>query len=326
MIDVLKILCHLKDKKLVLFGTGQGSSIVSQYLPIPIAYYADNDQAKWETQFHCSTVKDPMVLLDEDKSLIFILVLSSFYPAIKEQLISMGLQENIHFCNGFELFESVISADLNNGYNKKFPNVSFLGNNKVDDVSTFEGANVLLQGASVSKSRIGRYTYIGENTRINLAIVGRFCSIASECLIGTGQHPSRGHISTYPGFFSPKNSGCMKSFVNENLFNEEFLPIVIGNDVWIGARAVIQDGVTIGDGAIIGSGAVVTKDVTPYSVVGGVPAKEIRKRFSDESIAILLDFQWWDRDEAWLTQNGKLFSQESVFFDTIKRMSGPENR
>ena len=70
--------------------------------------------------------------------------------------------------------------------------------------------------------------------------------------------------------------------------------IVIGNDVWIGYEAVIMAGVTIGDGAIIGARAVVTKDVPPYTIVGGVPAREIRRRFSDDVIARLLELKWWD--------------------------------
>ena len=70
--------------------------------------------------------------------------------------------------------------------------------------------------------------------------------------------------------------------------------IIIGNDVWIGYEAVILSGVTIGDGAIIGTRAVVTKDVSPYTIVGGVPAKPIRKRFSDDDIAALLKIEWWD--------------------------------
>ena len=79
--------------------------------------------------------------------------------------------------------------------------------------------------------------------------------------------------------------------------------IVIGNDVWIGYEAVIMAGVTIGDGAIIGTRAVVTKDVPPYTIVGGVPAKEIRKRFSEEMIAHLLNAKWWDWPIERISQN-----------------------
>ena len=79
--------------------------------------------------------------------------------------------------------------------------------------------------------------------------------------------------------------------------------IVIGNDVWIGYEAVIMAGVTIGDGAIIGTRAVVTKDVPPYAIVGGVPAKPIRKRFSEDTIKMLMELRWWDWPEEKIAQN-----------------------
>ena len=79
--------------------------------------------------------------------------------------------------------------------------------------------------------------------------------------------------------------------------------IVIGNDVWIGFEAVILSGVTIGDGAVIGTRAVVTKDVSPYTIVGGVPAKPIRKRFSDDVISELLKLRWWDWSENRIKKN-----------------------
>ena len=79
--------------------------------------------------------------------------------------------------------------------------------------------------------------------------------------------------------------------------------ITVGNDVWIGYEALILAGVTIGDGAIIGSRAVVTKDIPPYTIVGGIPAKPIRKRFDDETIAELLKLRWWDWDEEKIKRN-----------------------
>jgi virginiamycin A acetyltransferase len=79
--------------------------------------------------------------------------------------------------------------------------------------------------------------------------------------------------------------------------------LIIGNDVWIGYNATIMAGVTIGDGAIIATNATVVKDVAPYTIVGGNPAREIRKRFSDDTIEKLLDLKWWDRDIDWITAN-----------------------
>ena len=87
----------------------------------------------------------------------------------------------------------------------------------------------------------------------------------------------------------------------------------IGNDVWIGLNATILDGVTIGDGAIVAAGAVVTKDVPPYAVVGGVPAKIIKYRFTESQIDFLLKFRWWEKDRKWIQQNYKRFQDIESF-------------
>lgn len=123
-------------------------------------------------------------------------------------------------------------------------------------------------------------------------VIGRFSSIAfgAKFLFTSANH-ALGSLSTYtfPLFYEEWGHG-MK--VTESWDNRG--DIIIGNDVWIGYEAVILSGVTIGDGAIIGTRAVVTKDVPPYTIVGGVPAKPIRKRFPDEDIARLLELKWWD--------------------------------
>lgn len=93
----------------------------------------------------------------------------------------------------------------------------------------------------------------------------------------------------------------------EKLFDESSPKNIIGNDVWIGARAMILSGVKIGDGAVIAAGAVVTKDVEPYTIVGGVPAKPIRKRFTDEQIDALIKLKWWDKDDVWMRDHAAMF-------------------
>ena len=126
--------------------------------------------------------------------------------------------------------------------------------------------------------------------------IGKFCSIAcgAKFLFTSANHAMR-PLSTYtfPIFF--EEWGLDVSEIRSAWDNKG--DIVVGNDVWIGYEAVILSGVTIGDGAIVGARAVVTRDVPPYTIVGGVPAKPIRKRFDDETIEKLLRLRWWDWDE-----------------------------
>ena len=124
-------------------------------------------------------------------------------------------------------------------------------------------------------------------------IIGAFCSIAcgAKFLFNSANHTLRS-LSTYPFPIFYEEWGLKRENVTNAWDNKG--NIVVGNDVWIGYEAVILAGVTIGDGAIIGTRAVVTKDVPPYTIVGGVPAKPIRRRFDQETIDALLELRWWD--------------------------------
>lgn len=159
--------------------------------------------------------------------------------------------------------------------------------------------------ALISNSKIGKFTYVCPNTNIINTKVGSFCSIASGVRCGGGFHPSRDFISTNPIFYS--TLGQTNIVVTDKDYFEELKPIEIGHDVWIGTNAIILDGVKIGTGAIIGAGAVVTKDVEPYAIVGGIPAKLIRYRFDREQINKLLnEIKWWEHDLEWIQKNYKL--------------------
>lgn len=172
-------------------------------------------------------------------------------------------------------------------------------NDFVNDPTEFEKNNVL-------------YHYPINGDRL---IIGKFCSIAcgAKFLFNSANH-SLTSLSTYPFPIFFEEWGLERAQVTRAWDYKG--DIVIGNDVWIGYEAVILAGVTIGDGAIIGTRAVVTKDVPPYTVVGGVPAKPIRKRFPDDTIAALLALRWWDWPEERIA--GCLDAIQSGQIDQIK--------
>ena len=146
---------------------------------------------------------------------------------------------------------------------------------------------------------VGAYTLFRGGRITSLKKIGRFCSVAPDVTIGDGEHPTS-FLSTHHFQYGGNLFDFWKHFKdhkgNQKLSDEDVTrePPSIGNDVWIGAGVYIKRGVKIGDGAIIAAGAVVTKDINPYEIVGGVPAKPIRKRFSDIIIRDLLEIQWWN--------------------------------
>jgi acetyltransferase-like isoleucine patch superfamily enzyme len=166
--------------------------------------------------------------------------------------------------------------------------------------NSFEGNNAVGNNAEVATAKVGRGTYISDNSTIRKTIIGRFCSIGSNVQTGLGLHPSDTFVSTHPAFFSTQKQAGF-SFVGHNTFKEHIFVdtaqkyvVAIGNDVWIGSNVLIMDGVKVGDGAIIAAGAIVTKDVEPYTIVGGIPAKFMRLRFTPQQIDKLLKLKWWD--------------------------------
>ncbi|MEY8673893.1 CatB-related O-acetyltransferase [Francisella philomiragia] len=152
---------------------------------------------------------------------------------------------------------------------------------------------------------IGDFTYVASKTHIHQTKIGKFCSIGPGCRIGLGKHPTSRFVSTHPAFFSMSKQSQV-TFVDKNYFTE-FENINIGNDVWIGANVLVVDGVNIGSGAIIAAGSVVTKDVPPYAVVGGVPAKVIKFRFEKDEVEKLLKVKWWDMDIEYFKKYYKKF-------------------
>lgn len=200
--------------------------------------------------------------------------------------------------------------------------------------SSFIGFSVICEGFNgfdynsyISSSYLGLASYIAANTQIQKTKIGRFCSIGPNVKCIFGKHPSSGFATTHPSFFSLSPPINLR-LTDKQLFEEFTKPknelgsysINIGNDVWIGANASLMDGITIGDGAIIAANALVNKDVPPYTIVGGVPAKPIKKRFSEEDIEFLLNFKWWDKPLSWIKKNAINF----VSIERLKAMAHDE--
>ena len=164
-------------------------------------------------------------------------------------------------------------------------------------------------GSQVVDSNIGRHSFCGYGCIILNAEIGSFCSISRDVCIGGDAHPLH-FVSTSPAFLSHRDS--VKTKFSKHEFSH--LPrTTIGHDVWIGYRSTIKSGVTIGTGAVIGMGAVVTKDVAPYSLVGGNPAREIRGRFAPHIAAALLRSKWWEFDDERLKSAAALFVDPEAF-------------
>ncbi|MFE3890705.1 CatB-related O-acetyltransferase [Priestia sp. YIM B13446] len=185
----------------------------------------------------------------------------------------------------------------------------------------FAGNNIVYKGCKLNNVYLGRYSYIGGKSKLFNTSIGAYTSIGSDVRVVIGQHPTKRFVSTHPIFYSEKND-FGTDFVKQQSFEEykyadekHKFSVVIGNDVWIGENVTILEGVTIGDGAVIATGAVITKDVSPYAVVGGVPAKLIRYRFSDSEIEYLLNLKWWDKDFKWIKQHTPEFLDINILID-----------
>lgn len=175
--------------------------------------------------------------------------------------------------------------------------------------SNFIGSHV-----NISNSTLGDYSYINCNTHIAYSSIGKFCSIAENVRIGLGKHPAH-FASSHPAFYA--NNKKFNTF-SDKLYYKEYDQVTIGNDVWIGNNAIVMGGITIGDGAIVSAGAVVTKNVQPYSIVGGVPAKHIKFRFTEEQIIELQHSNWWNNSEEWFKSNFVHFHHIDSFLKLCK--------
>jgi acetyltransferase-like isoleucine patch superfamily enzyme len=166
-------------------------------------------------------------------------------------------------------------------------------------------------GSHLVNSVMGRYSYCGYDCEFINVTIGSFCSIANQVIAGGSMHPTD-WVAMSSIFYSGHDSIKVKFAEHKRKPSKR---TIIGNDVWIGDRVIIKQGVNVGHGAVIGMGSVVTKDVEPYSIVAGSPAREIRKRFDEKTIEKLKSVEWWNFSEKKLRSVACYFNNVNEFLN-----------
>lgn len=182
-----------------------------------------------------------------------------------------------------------------------------------DGDSTFTKNTRIGPKVRLLKSHVGNYTRISKGCSVVFSKIGNFCSLASDVQVGAGRHPLN-YASTSQIFYNPNTLN--DKWVKPIKYPQN-LPINIGSDVWLGTNCFIMGGVTIGHGAVVAAKAVVTKDIPPYAIVGGIPAKLIKYRFSPEVIERLLEIEWWNLDDNQITEKIGFFRESEITLQVL---------
>ena len=175
--------------------------------------------------------------------------------------------------------------------------------------SKIDRTSRVCSGSHLVNVTMAKYSYIGNFCTVLNTNIGAYCSIADNVIIGGMSHPLE-WVSTSPVFYAGKN--ILKKNYSSRIFKNETLTN-IGNDVWIGNNCLIKSGISVGNGAVVGMGSILTKNVGPYEIWAGNPARFIRKRFSDDVAMRLLDTNWWDSTETELAEFVELFNLPEEF-------------
>lgn len=188
----------------------------------------------------------------------------------------------------------------------------------VSTISHFEGGNYIGNDSSFNGG-MGYGSYIGNQSEI-YGTIGKYSCISHNVHVINGFHPSHDLVSVHPAFFSSQNCtglqyNCNPDFAEYRYADDKKNDVLIGNDVWIGYGALLLAGVKISDGAIVAAGTVVTKDIPPYAIVGGNPAKIIKYRYNEQQIKELLELKWWDKNEDWIINNAHCFNGIDEFLN-----------
>ena len=181
--------------------------------------------------------------------------------------------------------------------------------------STVHPTSKIEAGTSFYSSTMDRHSFCGYDCDIYCADIGAFVSIANAVVLGGGRHPLE-WVAMSPVFYEGRDSVKAKFSTHARAPAER---VSVGHDVWIGRSAIVLPGVRIGNGAVVGAGAVVTKDVDPYAIVAGNPARTIRFRFGEELISRLSASAWWSLDDAELRRLGPYFNDVEKFLERVER-------
>ncbi len=175
-----------------------------------------------------------------------------------------------------------------------------------------KGRNYIGKNSVLRNCSVGFGSYVNNNADLTDADIGRYTSIGTNVSTVIGKHPVSKQVAMHPAFTDPEKVFGF-SYTLKKVFDPSQDRTKIGNDVWIGNNVLIMGGVKIADGAVIGAGSVVTRDVKPYSINAGVPAKRIKDRFEEEQKEKLLRIKWWEKDEAWIRDHIQSFEDIEEF-------------
>lgn len=202
---------------------------------------------------------------------------------------------------------------------------SFHAESYFNSETVFEGCNLLAEGATLTDSVIGYASYLAKGAEFGKVSIGKYCAIGPGARNVLGAHPAHQFVSVHPCFYSVMKQ-CGFTYVEEQQFEEyayadeaRIYMNVIGNDVWIGQGAMLLQGVTVGDGAIIAAGALCNKDIPPYAIVGGVPAKVIGWRFDAKEREFLLHLKWWEKSEDWIRNHAEYFRDINLLQEVCEK-------